>query len=76
MSLYKIHNHLIAYGILQRIILLSAKFVFLLLIKRMTLIWLKKPVGQDGLHKRALFLFGLGIIHILSLLVFPLKKVS
>lgn len=69
---HKIHNCLITYAILQRIILLSIKFVFLLILKQFVLTWInKKSVKSGNFPRGALSLSGLGIMHILCLLVFP-----
>ena len=72
MSLYKIHNRILAMAISERIILLSIKFIFLLMLKQFILTWInKKPVKPDKFPQWTLFLFGLGIMHVLCLLVFP-----
>lgn len=71
MSLYKIHNRILATAIIGRIILLSIKFVFLLMLKRLVLRWMRKEPPGNEFPRYALSLFGLGIMHILTLLLFP-----
>lgn len=86
-----LHDRIIATAIISRIILLSIKFIFLMilehLIKRwvnrgclmltefkdeMRWVWMnRKPVKSDNFPRWALSLFGLGIMHMLCLLVFP-----
>ena len=86
-----LHDRIIATAIIGKIILLSIKFVFLMilehLIKRwvnrgclmftefkgeMRWVWMnRKPVKLDNFPQWALSLFGLGIMHILCLLIFP-----
>ena len=58
-------------AILERIILLSIKFIFLLMLKQFILTWInKKPVKSDKFPQWTLSLFGLGIMHVLCLLIF------
>lgn len=87
-----LHDRIIATAIIGRIILLSIKFIFLLILKQFVLTWInrdqlilaeikkdqlvltwinKKPVKSDNFPRWTLSLFGLGIMHVLCLLVFP-----
>jgi hypothetical protein len=71
----KIYNRLIAYGILQKIVLLAAKFVLLLTVRRLVLIWTNKKLSEeDKSSQQALSFFRLGIKHISSLLISSRKE--
>ena len=70
-----LHNRLLATAIIGRIILLTLKFAFLLVLKKAILKWLKKPIDPDSFTRQALTLFGLGIIHVSNLLIFRRNKI-